>query len=263
MNAADILGMLIPVTYFTMLAIEAIWPAREFPKIRFWRLAGLGFLAVIIGLGVVTPLLLPPEWLAQHRLMNGTRLGVLGGTIVGLLVSELVGYFIHRAAHRYSFLWRGMHQMHHAPRRVDIASSTVFHPTEVIVQSVLGMGIGVFVMGLDPLAVAILGYLGAFFGMFQHLNVRTPKWIGYVVQRPEAHCIHHQLNVHGYNYGNITLWDMVFGTFRNPATFEGRVGFAEKASYVKMLFGKDVSGGLGDGVVRRGTDVVESNQVMA
>ena len=55
-----------------MLAIEAIWPAREFPKIRWWRLVGFGFLAVIIGLGVVTPLLLPVEWLAQHRVLDGT-----------------------------------------------------------------------------------------------------------------------------------------------------------------------------------------------
>jgi sterol desaturase/sphingolipid hydroxylase (fatty acid hydroxylase superfamily) len=263
MNAADIVGMMIPVSYFMMLAIEAIWPAREFPKIRRWRLIGFGFLAVIMGLGAVTPLLIPLDWLAKHRLLDGTRLGVVGGTIVGLLFSELVGYGIHRAAHRFSFMWRSMHQMHHAPQRIDLAGSTVFHPTEVMVQNVLGMGIGILVMGLDPLAVAILGFLNAFLGMFQHLNVKTPQWLGYFIQRPEAHCIHHQLNVHAYNYGNITLWDMVFGTFRNPATFEGRVGFAEKPSYLKMLLGKDVSGGLGDGVYRRRNSAVGSSEVMA
>jgi len=160
-------------------------------------------------------------------------------------------------------MWRWMHQMHHAPQRIDIASSTVFHPSEVMFQNVLGMGIGVFLFGLDPLAVAILGYLGAFFGMFQHMNVRTPRWIGYLVQRPEAHCIHHQLNVHAYNYGNITIWDQVFGTFKNPKTFEGRVGFAEKPSFGKMLIGRDISGGLGDGMDRRQVAGVEGGQVMA
>jgi len=263
MKPEDILGLLTPVTYFTMLAIEAIWPAREFPKIRWWRLVGFGFLAVIIGLGVVTPLLIPTEWLAQHRLLDGSRLGVAGGAVVGLLVSELFGYFVHRAAHRFSFMWRWMHQMHHAPQRIDLASSAVFHPFEVIFQNVFGVGIGIFVLGIDPLSGAILGYIGALLGMFQHLNVRTPQWLGYIVQRPEAHCIHHQLNVHAYNYGNITVWDIVFGTFRNPKSFEGRVGFAEKASFGKMLIGRDVSGGLGDGMDQRRVATAGSGEVMA
>ena len=91
MNAEAILGLLTPVTYFTMLAIEAIWPAREFPKIRWWRLVGFGFLAAIVGLGAVIPMLLPMEWLAQHRLLDGSRLGVVGVWRSGLLVSELAG----------------------------------------------------------------------------------------------------------------------------------------------------------------------------
>ena len=99
--------------------------------------------------------------------------------------------------------------------------------------------------------------------MFQHLNVRTPLWLGYIVQRPEAHCIHHQLNVHAYNYGNITVWDRVFGTFRNPQAFEGRVGFAEKPSFGKMLIGRDVSGGLGDGMDQRRVTNGGSSEVMA
>ena len=43
----------------------------------------------------------------------------------------------------------------------------------------------------------------------------------------------------------------MFGTFKNPETFEGRVGFEGKASFAKMLVGRDVSGGLGDGIERR------------
>jgi sterol desaturase/sphingolipid hydroxylase (fatty acid hydroxylase superfamily) len=263
MSADAILGMLTPLTYFTMLAIEAVWPAREFPKIRLWRLIGIGFVVLIMGFGIVTPLLLPVEWLASHRLLNGSRLGVVGGVLVGLVVSELIGYFVHRAAHRFSFMWRWMHQMHHAPTRIDVASSAIFHPFEMIFQNVLGMGIGLFVLGIDPLSGAILGYIGAFLGMFQHINVRTPRWLGYVIQRPEAHCIHHQLNVHAYNYANLPLWDIVFGTFRNPETFEGRVGFAGKASFAKMLIGRDVSGGLGDGIDLRRTPGGGSHEVMA
>lgn len=263
MNADAILGMLTFATYFVMLTVEAIWPAREFPKVRRWRLVGFATLAVIMSLGVVTPLLVPVEWLAQHRMLDGTGLGVVGGTVVGLVVLEFVGYFVHRAAHRLSFMWRWTHQMHHAPQRIDLASSTVFHPFEIMLQNLIGIAFGTFVLGIDPLSAGILGYIGAFLGMFQHMNVRTPTWLGYVVQRPEAHCIHHELNVHGYNYGNISLWDIVFGTFRNPEAFEGRVGFADKPSYFKMLIGRDVSGGRGDGIDRRRGAVEPSRPVMA
>lgn len=263
MNADAILGMLTFGTYFTMLAVEAIWPARVFPPVRRWRLVGFAFLAVIMSLGIVTPLLVPVPWLAQHRLIDGTRLGVVGGVAVGLVAIELVGYFVHRLSHRLSFMWRWVHQMHHAPQRIDLASSTIFHPFEILLQNLIGIAFGTFVLGIEPLSAAILGYFGALFGMFQHLNVRTPQWLGYIVQRPESHCIHHELNVHGYNYGNLPIWDILFGTFKNPRTFAGRVGFAEKASYAKMLFGRDVSGGRGDGLDERGAQNVASEQVTA
>mgnify|MGYP000870979696 CR=1 FL=1 len=83
----------------------------------------------------------------------------------------------------------------------------------------------VVVLGLDPLAAAVTNYIAAFYSFFQHLNVRTPQCLGYFIQRPEAHCVRHQRNVHAYNYGDLPIWDMVFGTFRSPATFEGSVGF--------------------------------------
>ena len=263
MNADAILGILTLTTYFGMLAAEAIWPAREFPPVRFWRLAGLGFLALLLAFGVTMPLLLPVEWLAQHRLMDGTRLGVVGGVVVGLLVSEFIGYFIHRASHRYSFLWRWMHQTHHASQRIDVASSALFHPTELFLQNGLGVFLGTFVLGIEPLAAGILGYLAAFMGIFQHLNMRTPRWIALFIHRPESHCIHHQLNVHAYNYGNITLWDRVFGTFRDVESFAGRVGFAEKPAFGKLLFGRDISGGLGDGVERRRVEGVPAGGALS
>ena len=51
---------------------------------------------------------------------------------------------------------------------------------------------------------------------FYHTNVRTPRWIGYIFQRPEMHRIHHQHARHKNNYGDIVWWDMLFGTYENP-----------------------------------------------
>jgi sterol desaturase/sphingolipid hydroxylase (fatty acid hydroxylase superfamily) len=244
MTAEDILGLAIPVTYLMMLVVEKLRPARVFPKLSWWGFVGFGFLVLMTTLGVVTPLLIPVEWLASHRLLDGTKLGVAGGAVVGFVLLELVVYFYHRGCHAFSIPWRMLHQMHHAPQRVDIPGSTVFHPLELLVQNALAVGITVFALGLEPLAAAIVGYALGFVSFFQHWNVRTPRWLGYVIQRPEAHCRHHQRGVHAANYADLPIWDILFGTFENPATFEGEVGFEEKASYAKMLAFVDVNSAL-------------------
>lgn len=251
MGAADILGLLVPVSFFGMLAAEAIWPARTYPRVKAWRLVGVGFLLLGFAIGTAVPLLLPVEWLAAHRLVDGSRLGVAGGAIVGFVVFELVIYGYHRLAHKVGFMWRWFHQMHHSAKRLDMGGAMVFHPFELVAQNVIAIGVSTIVLGLDPLAAAIVGFAAGFYGLFQHVNVRTPQWLGYLIQRPEAHGVHHETKVHGYNYADLPIWDILFGTFKNPATFEGDVGFGRDVSYAKMLVGRDVSGGLGDGLDAR------------
>jgi sterol desaturase/sphingolipid hydroxylase (fatty acid hydroxylase superfamily) len=229
MSTVDIVGLLVPVTYFAFLLTEKLWPARQFPPRRGWQWIGLGFLALVMTISTVVPLLIPGAWLEQHRLIDGTGLGVVGGTMVGIVAMEGVVYAWHRAAHTFGPLWRGFHQMHHGPKRVDIAGSLVFHPTEIVVQTLLQLAVTVIALGLDPLAAALTGYFIAFNSFFQHWNVRTPQWIGYFIQRPEAHCVHHRLGFHYYNFADLSVWDMLFGTFRNPREFRGECGFGAGA----------------------------------
>ena len=225
MKAEDVLGLMVPVTYFVLLLSERIWPAREFPPRKRWQWLGVAFLVVTGTIATITPLLLPQDWLMAHRWLDGSGLGVIGGTVVGFVVFEGVLYGYHRAAHRFPFLWRLGHQVHHGPQRVDIPGGVIFHPVEMIIQVTLQIVVSVIVLGLDPLAGAIMGYLFAFYGLFQHWNVRTPQWLGYIIQRPESHCIHHQLGIHYFNFADLPVWDILFGTFRNPRQFGGRCGF--------------------------------------
>ena len=127
-------------------------------------------------------------------------------------------------------MWRLFHQIHHSPQRVDMSGAALFHPLETVAFLLIGALVTTLVLGLDPVAAALTGYIAAFYGYFQHMNIRTPQWLGYIIQRPEAHCIHHQRDVHAYNYGDLPVWDMLFGTFRNPAGFEGAVGFDQPAT---------------------------------
>jgi sterol desaturase/sphingolipid hydroxylase (fatty acid hydroxylase superfamily) len=243
MKLVDLVGLLVPLTYFVMLAVEARWPARSFPARRGWRWLGIAFLVLVGTLSTIVPLLLPLPWLEAHRWIDGTPLGVVGGTVVGYIVLSGLAYAWHRLSHAWTPLWRASHQIHHSPQRIDISGSVLFHPVEVVVQVLMQLFVTVIVLGLDPLAAALVGYVAAFYGMFQHWNVRTPRWLGVLIQRPEAHCEHHRLGVHADNYGDLPVWDLLFGTFRNPDRFEGRCGFESPADrrVWSMLAWRDVN----------------------
>jgi sterol desaturase/sphingolipid hydroxylase (fatty acid hydroxylase superfamily) len=79
--------------------------------------------------------------------------------------------------------------------------------------------------------------------MFQHSNIHTPVWLGYLVQRPEAHALHHAKGIHAYNYSDISIYDILLGTWKNPKTFEFENGFYHGASsrIMDMLLFRDVA----------------------
>jgi len=246
METTDLVALLIPLSYFAALGTEAIWPARTFPARRGWRWLGLGFLVLIATVGAVVPQLLPLEWMAAHRWLDGTGLGVAGGTLVGWIVLSFFSYAYHRASHAWTPLWRMSHQLHHSPQQVDVSGSVLFHPFEMVVQVSLQLFVTVIVLGLDPLAASLTGVVAALHGIFQHWNVRTPRWIGYFVQRPEAHCLHHERGVHARNFADFPLWDILFGSFHNPARFDGECGFDAPADrrLGAMLAWRDVNAPL-------------------
>jgi sterol desaturase/sphingolipid hydroxylase (fatty acid hydroxylase superfamily) len=256
MSLDDLIGLLIFGTFGGLMLLETLHPARQYPEKKRWRLQGWAFLIAMAVVATVTPLLLPSAWLSAHRLFDLSGLGIGLGTVVGYFVFSLVGYAWHRAVHRVPFLWRTFHQLHHAPQRLDMAGAALFHPFEIVMYVVLTTVTTTLVLGLRPEAAALTGFVAQFYSFFQHLNVKTPRLLGYLIQRPEAHFVHHRRDVHAYNYGDFPLWDMLFGTFRNPAEF-GReaVGFEAPADrrYGAMLLTRDVSDAVGTRVQSAGS----------
>jgi sterol desaturase/sphingolipid hydroxylase (fatty acid hydroxylase superfamily) len=157
------------------------------------------------------------------------------------VVTDMLGYWVHRLMHNVQFIWRWTHQMHHSAERLDVLGFSSFHPFDIAITTIFGTAMSAL-MGVSPDAAALAGFIGFLYAVFQHLNVRTPRWLGYVIQRPESHSIHHGRGVHAYNYGNFPLSDILFGTFRNPADFMPEGGFWDGASAKvgAMLIGRDV-----------------------
>jgi sterol desaturase/sphingolipid hydroxylase (fatty acid hydroxylase superfamily) len=87
-------------------------------------------------------------------------------------------------------------------------------------------------------------YFTTFLAVFQHTNIRTPQWLGYIVQRPESPpSVHHGRGIHHYNYSDLPLFDILFGTFRNPKDFVNDSGFAGASSrqIPDMLLWRDIA----------------------
>ncbi|MBL22642.1 MAG: hypothetical protein CMM48_01955 [Rhodospirillaceae bacterium] len=150
-------------------------------------------------------------------------------TVSVFLLDDATKYFVHRALHRWPFLW-AFHQVHHSAE--TLTPFTVFraHPMEaviftlrtVIVQAVTISGF-LFFFGTRADLMTVLGanvFLFVFNAAGSNLR-HSHIWITYgpFLERflisPAQHQIHHSVDVqhHDRNFGVVlAIWDWMFGT---------------------------------------------------
>jgi hypothetical protein len=158
-------------------------------------------------------------------LIDARGLGDIGGALVGFVVYELVLHGWHHAMHRVPLLWRTFHQMHHSAERVDVFGAYYFHPLDFVGFSFITSLSLVGILGLTAPAATGAALTLTFCNFFQHAHLRTPRWLGWIVQRPESHAVHHARGVHAWHYSDLPLWNLLFGTLRNPAQCDYPAGF--------------------------------------
>lgn len=239
-------GLMIPAIVLAvalvMMIVEARGPGRNWPKVRGWWSRALLLNAFQVG-SVWIAGAGWNGWMLRHRPWNADGLGVNGGAVIGYLAITFFYYWWHRWRHQSDFLWRWFHQVHHSPQRIEVITSFYKHPFEILVNSVLSSAILYLVVGVGPAAAAGAVLLSGLAELVYHWNVRTPYWLGFLFQRPESHCVHHEKGVHSFNYSDLPLWDMLFGTFRNPREWNSQCGFepAQESRFGEMLLGRDVN----------------------
>lgn len=227
-----------------MKAIENRWPGRHWANVTGWW-------SRVIALNIIQALLIAvaavcwSHWLPGLRLWDAdAAFGVVGAACAGYLTSTFVFYWWHRARHEVPLLWRLLHQVHHSPSRIEVATSFYKHPLEIAANGIVS-GIVFFALcGLGPTSAAIVALIAGVAELFYHWNVKTPHWVGFFFQRPESHCVHHQRGVHAHNYSDLPLWDILFGTFHNPREeFHDQCGFAQEdgVHFRAMLTGLDIN----------------------
>ena len=209
--------------------LELLSTGRAFPKVKRWRMKGIAFALLYFAIATFAPLMWD-EVLGAHQLVDASMLPFWTQIAIGFLVLQFGVYWWHRTMHRSDTLWRVFHQMHHSAERVDIWGAFYFHPLDMLGWAFLGSVVLVLGIGLTGEAAFFVAVMATFCSMFQHSNLTTPHWLGFIVTRPESHSIHHERGIHGFNYGDIPLFDMIFGTFRNPREWNGEAGFYDGSS---------------------------------
>lgn len=232
---------LIALAFAALFTREVIAPASRARCDRRWQILATSLnvvqLVAVVGIGAWLGDLLP-----RHSLFDvETLVGPVGGAVLTFLAASLVAYWWHRAAHRSTLLWRLFHQLHHSPSRIEAHTAFFVHPLDAAAATLItgAIGYGLFGIGASGMALALL--LAGLFNLVIHMDVSTPRWMGWFVQRPEMHRVHHQRGHHADNYG-LPMWDLLFGTWRNPTAYVEQCGFDDdKAARLSdMLLFRDV-----------------------
>lgn len=152
--------------------------------------------------------------------------------VLMVLAVDLMRYWLHRAAHKYTALWR-LHEVHHSPDIIYVLNVGRFHPLEKVLQFSLD-SVPFLLLGVAPEVLAGYFVFYSVNGFFQHSNLRLRYgWLNYIVGSAETHRWHHARDPRtAYcNFGNtVIIWDLFFGTwYLPPGPGVGDIGIPDRA----------------------------------
>ncbi|MDO3388268.1 sterol desaturase family protein [Gilvimarinus sp. SDUM040013] len=152
-------------------------------------------------------------------LVGAWSIGFWGGLLLAFVVFELLDYWLHRAFHASSYLWR-FHAVHHSDTDLDFSSAYRHHPFEVLLTIFLHLPI-VLVLGLPPAAILVYQLFRNFMAVFSHSNIYLPLSVDRVLRcfvvTPDFHRTHHssERTYTNSNYSSSVSWpDYIFRTIR-------------------------------------------------
>lgn len=204
-------------------------------RLRANRLNGMVTLAAHIGssyLIMLAAVRIAPA-LARHPLVADLRGAsaswqIALATVALIVLGDLGYYVLHRAQHRYEWLWC-IHALHHSDAEYDASTYLRTHWLEYPIQNlVIGLPLIVMFWMPEPAYLAATVATSAL-SFWNHADL--PIGLGpltRVVSGPEYHRSHH-LRGREWSEANLTsfvpLWDVVFGTYRDPSgSFDHPVG---------------------------------------
>lgn len=230
-----------------LLLLEQLVPAMPDWRLRMGQrlqLAGLYLMSFVL-FGVFTAVheTLVVEPLAATREVLGlgwpSGLPILAQVLLLFFASDFIYYWIHRAIHRWAWLWKASgHGFHHAFQNLHALNVGTNHPLEIVLLT-LPMVLVAAVFGASAEAVGGATVLIVVNTAAAHANVRmeTPG-LNWIVTSANQHRRHHsnEFEVSNTNFAcNAILWDRLFGTFSTGEVAQTGIGPGEPTLVQKFL----------------------------
>jgi sterol desaturase/sphingolipid hydroxylase (fatty acid hydroxylase superfamily) len=182
----------------------------------------LAFVQLVLPLALTwTVAWLAQSWIAEHSAALAlwpNTWPILAQLAAKIVLGDLLRYWLHRAAHTFTALWR-LHAVHHAPEKLYTTNVFRFHPAEKALQFLCDT-LPFMLVGIGPEVLAYYFVFYAVSGLFQHSNCDLRLgWLNYLVSGPEVHRWHHSRRVaeSNNNYAHsFVVWDLLFGTYFRP-----------------------------------------------
>lgn len=187
------------------------------------------------------------EWLAAPLAVFRNMVGldiwphhwpILAQLLMVFFASEFIWYWMHRAEHRWTWVWRlSGHGVHHSFKKLNALNFGLNHPVEyffIVLPSILVeliFGVGVAAAGASVLTVIQTSIV--------HSNINlNSRGIGWFFTTNRYHICHHSVDLDesNTNYGcSAIIWDRIFGTFLDTRILEAGTGPTEPSLLQKFL----------------------------
>jgi sterol desaturase/sphingolipid hydroxylase (fatty acid hydroxylase superfamily) len=238
MTSLILILLLIIVAAFAFMILERVAPGRDLPNAPGWY--GRALLVTLFQASIT---------LATSRLwihlfgsasLFALRAPALEG-FAGWFVGTFFFYWWHRIRHMRGW-WVLFHQVHHSPARIEAITSFYKHPVEIFADSALAAAVLFPLLGCSIEGAMWCSLFAAIAEFSYHSNFKSPWWLKYLIQTPELHSLHHEPDVHAGNYGDLPIWDRLFGTYRDADEFAVQCGFPHdnERRLTRMLLFQDV-----------------------
>ena len=132
------------------------------------------------------------------------------------LVNTFVFYLAHRLMHT-RWLWE-IHKVHHAAADLNIVTPLRNHPVDFAIMTMLN-AFPAALLGAHPLVTLIYYPVNGLYQSLVHSELPlTGRVLDWIWITPPAHRVHHSNHPEHWNrnFGILTIWDKVFGTYHPP-----------------------------------------------
>ncbi|OUW62152.1 MAG: sterol desaturase [bacterium TMED198] len=147
--------------------------------------------------------------------------------LIGFIVLDFSGYWVHRLTHRVNILWN-RHIIHHSSEEFNLSCALRQSISNTLKFSAIFM-VPAALIGVPASIFAVIGPIHLFMQFWYHTRlIDKMGWLEQIIVTPSHHRVHHAINPEyiDKNYGQILIiWDKLFNTFQ------------EEKSEIKPVYG--------------------------